>query len=115
MKKQFLIIIFCMAALTAALSGCHKPDYQALFTEKVMDDLAATGGAVATIDTLAVHMNRDTAVVDVRALLQMDVGLGIHDYTQNLQYVFVKNGDDFDIISKTKGRPKPVPTNSDVQ
>lgn len=115
MKKQFLIMFFCVAALMATLAGCHKPDYRAQLTDKVMADLAATGGAVATIDTLAVHMNRDTAVVDVRALLQMEDAAGIHDYAQNLQYVFVKNGDDFNIISKTKGRPKPAVRKADVQ
>jgi len=115
MKKQFLIIIFCMAAVAATLTGCHKPDYQAMFSEKVMDDLAATSGAVTTIDTLFFNMRGDTAVVDVQAFLQMDGSDGIREFTQNLQYVFVKNDDDFEIISKTKGRPKPAAPKNAVQ
>lgn len=115
MKKQFLIIIFCMAAFAAALTGCHKPDYQAMFSEKVMDDLAATGRALTTIDTLFFNMQGDTAIVDVQVLLQADGDGDIREFTQNLQYVFVKNDDDFEIISKTKGRPKPAVRKADVQ
>lgn len=109
MRKRIIVALLCTAAAAAAVTGCRNPDYQALFAEKVMDDLAAAGGPVATIDTLSVDMRGDTAVVDARVLLRIDDTQDLRCFTQDLRYVFMADGEgDFGLISKTKGRPRPV-------